>query len=95
MPTREEAIETLKQCYDPEIHLDVWTLGLIYELKAEPGKVNMRMTFTTPTCPYGPMLLHEIKQRLNALPDKPEVTIELTFDPPWKPSDELRAMLGV
>ena len=92
--TKEIVIETLKQCLDPELQLDVWTLGLIYDVKAEKNKIWVKMTFTTPACPYGPMLIEEIKGRLMGLGTK-NVEIEITFDPPWKPSEDLRAMLGV
>ncbi len=94
MITREQIIEVLKKVNDPEIMVDVWTLELIYDLKVENDKIDIKMTFTTPLCPYGPMLLEEIKQRLNEL--KPEsVNIEVVFSPPWQPSEELRATLGV
>lgn len=95
MPTKEQVTEVLKQVHDPEIQMDVWTLGLIYEVDVKEDVVNILMTFTTPTCPYGPMLLEEIKMRVKEEAGAKEVNIEITFDPPWKPSEELRAMLGV
>ena len=95
MVEKEEVIETLKKVYDPEIQYDIYSLGLIYDVKIEGNKVSILMTFTSPMCPYGPMLLEEIKARLSEIKGVNNVDIEVTFDPPWKPSDELRATLGV
>lgn len=91
---KEEVIEKLKEVIDPEIGIDIYTLGLVYDIKVEDKKADITMTFTSPQCPYGPMLLEEIKAKLKELELK-EVNIELTFSPPWEPSAELRAMLGV
>ena len=95
MPTKEDVIEELKKVNDPEIGIDVYTLELIYDVKVENGKAKILMTLTTPMCPYGPMLIEEIKARVRELKGIKEVDVEVTFDPPWKPSDELRATLGV
>ena len=95
MATKEEVIEVLKTINDPEIQIDVWTLELIYDIKIENNMIKIKMTFTTPMCPYGPMLLEEIRARLRDIKNVKDVDIEVTFDPPWKPSDELRATLGV
>lgn len=95
MADQEKVIDALKECYDPEINIDVWTLGLIYNMDIIEDKVNIRMTFTSIMCPYGPMLLEQIKTRLKKIEGVKEVNIDVVFDPPWKPSDELRAMLGV
>ncbi len=95
MPTKEHIIETLKQVYDPEIQVDVWTMGLIYDIKIDNKKVHIIMTLTTPMCPYGPMLLEEVKARIKEDTDAEDVQIDITFEPPWQPSEELRMMLGV
>ena len=96
MPTKEQVIEILKQVNDPEIGIDVYTLELIYDIHLkEDGSVFIKMTFTTPMCPYGPMLLDEIKTRVSEIEGIKGVDIEVVFDPPWQPSDELRATLGV
>jgi len=95
MIDRENVIEGLKECYDPEINIDVWTLGLIYNLELKEDRVNIRMTFTSIMCPYGPMLVEEIKQRISKIESVKEVNVEVVFEPPWQPSDDLRAMLGV
>lgn len=95
METEEQVIEVLKKVNDPELQLDVYTLGLIYEINAVSKKeIYIKMTFTSPSCPYGPMLVQEIKQRIED-ELKSNAKIEITFNPPWQPSDELRAILGI
>ncbi len=98
--TKPQIIEALKQCYDPELLIDVWTLGLIYDIKiisAENNQSNLEitMTFTFPGCPYGPMLVEDITKKLKEISGVKDVKLNVVFEPPWKPSDELRAMLGV
>ena len=73
----------------------IWTLELVYEVKVENDKVYIKMTFTTPMCPYGPMLLDEVRAKVSEIKGIKEVDVEVTFDPPWQPSEELRATLGV
>jgi len=94
MITKEQTIETLKTVMDPEIQVDVWTLGLIYNIKIEKETVDITMTFTSPMCPYGPMLVDNLKAALQKAGAK-EVNVDITFEPVWKPSEELREMLGV
>ena len=93
---KEKITEVFKHQLDPELGIDIWTLGLIYgfELSEDEEILHVRMTFTTPLCPFGPQLIGELKRSLLAL-DLRVVDIEVTFDPPWAPSEELRAMLGV
>jgi len=97
MLTKDSVINVLKQINDPEILVDVWTMGLIYTIEINEKKkvITITMTLTTPMCPYGPMLLEEIKARLKEETSAKEVILNLTFDPPWQPSEELRMMLGV
>ncbi len=95
MPNKEELIELLKTCFDPELQIDVWTLGLIYDLRLEAATVNVKMTLTTPFCPYGPQLLEEVEGKLMQAEGVKKVNIDLVFDPAWQPSEELRAMLGI
>ncbi|MBS3132192.1 metal-sulfur cluster assembly factor [Candidatus Woesearchaeota archaeon] len=95
MVSKEDVIKVLEQVQDPELGMDIYSLELIYEIKVEDGKVYVKMTFTTPMCPYGPMLLDEVKYRLSEIKGVKEVDVEVSFDPPWEPSPELRATLGV
>lgn len=96
MVIRQEIEEVLQNTYDPELGIDLVTLGLIYKIdfdeKAQSAKVTM--TFTTPLCPFGPQMVGEIKSKIRALGiEHPEV--EVVFEPPWEPSEEVRSMLGV
>ncbi len=92
--TKDEAIKALKGCFDPELQIDVWTLGLVYDLQVEQENVKIKMTLTSPACPYGPALLADMKSKLTNSGAK-SVDIELVFDPPWKPSQEVQDMLGI
>jgi len=95
MPTNEDVMNVLKGVNDPEIGIDIVTLELIYNVNVENDVANVKMTFTTPMCPYGPMLVEEIKSKVGGLEGVKEVNVDVVFDPPWKPSEELRATLGV
>lgn len=96
MPTKEDVMNVLKGVNDPEIGIDVVTLELIYNANvSENGKVDIKMTFTTPMCPYGPMLVEEIKAKVSEIKGVKEVSVDVVFDPPWQPSEQLRATLGV
>jgi len=95
MVTKQDVIKALKKCKDPELDIDVWTLGIIYDISIEKNNVSIKMTFTTPFCPYGSFLVEAVKEEVKKIRGINQVDIEIVFDPPWKPSDELRAMLGV
>ena len=95
MITKEQLIEeAFKKYEDPELNIDVWTLGLIYEIKIEGNKVKVVLTFTSIMCPFGPQMVDDLKKMILDLGAE-EVDLEVTFTPPWKPSEELREMLGV
>lgn len=85
MASREEIVEVLKTCYDPEIPVNIWDLGLIYDLRQEDGKVYIRMTLTALGCPIGPLLAEEIRSKLMQLEGVEDVEVELVFSPPWTP----------
>lgn len=95
MITKELVIEKLKEVIDPELHIDVWTLELIYGLVIKESDVTVTMTFTTPLCPYGPQLVEDVKEKVRTLPNIGNIDVLVSFDPPWKPSDDLKEMLGV
>ena len=95
MATNEDIMNVLKSVNDPELSIDIVTLELIYNVNVENDNVKIKMTFTSPMCPYGPMLVEEIKAKVSQLNGVKEVNIEVVFDPPWQPSEELRATLGV
>jgi metal-sulfur cluster biosynthetic enzyme len=93
--TKEQIIEALKTVKDPEVKIDIWTMGLIYQILIGEDKVKIVMTYTTPFCPWGPLLQTEIQKAIKDHLGIENTEIELTFDPPYKMPDELRAMLGI
>lgn len=81
---REEIIKAIKRVYDPEIPVDVYELGLIYDLKIFPvNNVYVSMTLTSPSCPSAGTLPSEVEQRIREVPGVNDVSLELTFDPPY------------
>ena len=95
MVTKEEVIESIKTVIDPELFIDIWTLGLIYDIAIEESVIKVDMTFTSIACPAGPQLVDEVKQKLTALEGVESVSVKVVFQPPWEPSEELKAMLGI
>jgi len=92
---KEKIIEVLKTVVDPELFIDIYKLGLIYNIDIVDGKVNITMTLTSPMCPFGPQLIEEVKDKVEKLDGVNDVNIELVFEPVWQPSDELKLELGV
>ena len=94
MPAKEEVMKVLEGVEDAELHIDVVTLELVYNVDIEYDVAKIKMTFTTPMWPYGPMLVEEIKSKVRELNGIKDVNVDVVFDPPWQPSKELRATLG-
>lgn len=95
MLAKDDVISVCQTIIDPEVNLDIYTLGLIYNIEVTPEQdINILMTYTTPLCPFGGEMQEELKTALSVLNPK-AINIELTFNPPWKVSDELREALGV
>ncbi len=96
---RERVIDQIHTCYDPEIPVDIWELGLIYELDVkEGGAVNVKMTLTSPMCPVAEILPPEVEAKIRAVPGVSDVSMELVWDPPWNPgmmSEAARLELGM
>ena len=95
----EKIIEVLKSIYDPEIPVDIYELGLIYDVfvNKEKNGVKIIMTLTTPNCPVAESLPQEVKDRVNAIEGIEEVALDLTFEPAWTQdlmSDEAKLALG-
>jgi FeS assembly SUF system protein len=77
-------IAALRTCYDPELPVNVYELGLIYGLAVEPsGAVGIRMTLTSPGCPVADTLVREIRSKVEAIPGVTSARVELVWDPPW------------
>jgi metal-sulfur cluster biosynthetic enzyme len=85
MVTRDQVIEVLKTCYDPEIPVNIWDLGLIYDITVVGGTVNIKMTLTAVGCSLGPQLISEIESKLLCLGDVEDCKVEMVWSPPWTP----------
>lgn len=98
MQLEPEIVNVLKTIYDPEIPVNVYDLGLIYELDVdEYNNVDMKMTLTAPNCPIADFMVEEVRSKIANMPETSKVTVELTFEPPWTPdmmSEEARLDLG-
>lgn len=95
MITEDVVKKALAEVFDPELRLDIITLGLVYGISIESGTVKVRMTFTSPMCPYGPMLVDDVKNAVQKQQGVTEAKVEIVFDPPWQPSEEVKAALGI
>ncbi len=95
---QEKVIRALKTCYDPEIPVDIWELGLIYELNFDLEKnLQVNMTLTSPMCPVAETLPPEVQQKLQAVPGIGKVRVEIVWNPPWDKdmmSDVAKVELG-
>lgn len=79
-----DIVKVIKTIYDPEIPVNIYDLGLIYEINVrEEDKVEIVMTLTAPNCPIADQILQEVKDRIEFLDEVKECTVNLVFDPPW------------
>ncbi|GAA4708986.1 SUF system Fe-S cluster assembly protein [Sphingomonas lutea] len=96
---RDTVIAALKSIYDPEIPVDIYELGLIYDVEiSEDGDALVTMTLTTPHCPVAESLPQEVELRVLSVPGIRDSEVKLVWDPPWDPSkmsDEARLELGM
>lgn len=100
VPTKEQIVEVLKPICDPEIQIGVVDLGLVYDIDiSDDGVVKVKMTLTTPACPYGEMLLTMVHREIERMEGVKEVEVILVWDPPWDPremcSDYAKDLLGI
>lgn len=83
---REKIIAALKTCYDPEIPIDIWELGLIYEIAIGDGNdVTITMTLTTPHCPAAETLPADVEAKVSAVEGVASVKVDITWEPAWSP----------
>lgn len=97
---REQIIAALKTCYDPEIPVNIYEMGLIYDLGIDPktGAVAIKMTLTSPACPVAGSLPPEVQQKVSAVPGVSSAKVDIVWDPPWtqdRMSDEAKVQLGL
>jgi metal-sulfur cluster biosynthetic enzyme len=102
MPTQEEVRDALRTVEDPELHMGIVDLGLVYGIDIagpEDSEVTVTMTLTSPMCPVGPMFKQSVEDKVKSMPGVRSTRVELTFDPPWDPremaSDDVKTMLGI
>ena len=97
-PSREGIVEALKTVYDPEIPVDIYELGLIYDLDiAETGNIRINMTLTAPGCPVAGILPQQVADAAASVTESGEVEVYLVWDPPWdmeKMTEEAKLALG-
>ncbi len=94
----QRIIQALKTVYDPEIPVDIWELGLVYDLQIDPeNNVYIKMTLTSPACPVAGSLPGHVEAAVKAVEGVKDVKVELVWEPPWNPnmmSDEAKLELG-
>jgi len=81
--TEDQLIEVMKDCYDPEIPVNLYDLGLIHEVRASGEKVEIDMTLTAPGCGFGPQIAKNVEARLLEEDEVDEAFVEIVHDPPW------------
>lgn len=85
---KEDVIAAIRECYDPEIPVNIYDLGLIYDVHvSDTSKVDLVMTLTSPHCPVAEILPAQVKSRVELVDGVDEVDLELTWDPPWTPEN--------
>lgn len=97
MVSQEEVIGKLRQCIDPELGINIVDLGLVYSINIDSSKIGVLMTLTTAGCPLESFFVKDISSKLKSLKGIRDVSVELTFEPPWNPSkmsEESKDVLG-
>jgi FeS assembly SUF system protein len=98
MVSKDEIVTVLKDCYDPEIPINIWDLGLVYDISIDNENVGIKMTLTAPGCMMGGMIAEEVKAKVKAVSGVKDAKVELVWDPPWTPdkmSEEAKAQMGI
>jgi FeS assembly SUF system protein len=93
-----DVIGALRECYDPEIPVNIIDLGLVYDVKISPARVDVKMTLTALGCPMAGEVMGDVRDKLLELPGIEDAGVELTYDPPWTPermSEDARWELGM
>ncbi len=101
--TEEQVREQLRNCYDPEIPVNIVDLGLVYDLQIVPlpeggNRVDIKMTLTAPGCGMGPVLQQDVENRVSSIPGVKQAAVSLVWDPPWNRdmlSDAAKLQLGL
>ncbi len=97
MVTEDDVMAALKNCYDPEIPLNIVELGLVYDIVVQEDKVRVRMTLTSPGCPLHATIARSVEQEIEKIAGVSKAEAEVVWQPPWTPermSPEARKKLG-
>ena len=86
MDLKEKVISEIKKIYDPEIPVNIYELGLIYDISIENHDVKIKMTMTTPNCPVAESLPKEVKDSIKEIKEVNDVSLDLVWNPPWHKS---------
>ena len=96
---KEKVVEAVKTCYDPEIPVNIYELGLIYDISVTASsEVSVKMTLTSPACPAAQSLPGEVEDKIRVMARPKDVKVEVVWDPPWSPdmmSEAARLQLGM
>lgn len=98
MVGKEEVMEVLRNCYDPEIPINIVDLGLVYGVEVDGDRAHIKMTLTAPGCPMHAMIAENVKQKVESLEGINRVVVEMVWDPPWTPerlSEAAKKQMGV
>ena len=96
--TREAVVEALRDVFDPEIPVNVYDLGLVYEIQLKGADVYVQMTLTAPGCGMGPYIAQQAEWRIAEVDGVGDVEVEMVFDPPWSPellTEDGKKLLGL
>jgi FeS assembly SUF system protein len=95
----EQIVATLKTIYDPEIPVNIYELGLVYEVRVDPsGEAHIKMTLTAPNCPAAPSLPEEVRRKSELVEGVTTAKVEIVFDPQWTPdkmNDSAKLILNI
>lgn len=83
MPTKQDIIDVLKTIYDPEIPVNIWDMGLVYDIDISDDLILIKMTFTSPTCPMMEEILTQVKSAIQTIAGAAPVRVDLVWEPAW------------
>ena len=83
--SKDDVVAVLKKCYDPEIPINIYDLGLVYNIDIGDERIVVKMTLTAPGCPASAYLSSDVKRKIEALPGVKEAEVQIVWDPPWTP----------
>jgi len=96
--SKDDVVAVLKKCYDPEIPINIYDLGLVYNIDIGDERIVVKMTLTAPGCPASAYLSSDVKRKIEALPGVKEAEVQIVWDPPWTPeamSDIAKKQFGM